>query len=492
MGDPITNPEIKYTQLFINNEWHNSESGRVFPVINPTTAEKICDIQEADKADVDKAVKAARAAFKRGSPWRTMDASKRGILLNKLADLIKRDITYLASLETVDNGKPYLDSVDDMEWAIDVLRYFAGWSDKVQGKTIPTDGSVFTYTRHEPVGVCGAITAWNFPLPMIVQKLGPALACGNTMVIKPAEQTPLTALYMCSLVKEVGFPPGVVNILPGYGPTAGAAISEHMDVNKVTFTGSTEIGHLIMQAAGRTNLKRVTLELGGKSPFIIFDDVDVDDAAIWAHAAIMTNHGQNCCAGSRTYVHEAIYDEFVEKCKIQAENRILGDPFDAVTMQGPQIDEDQFKKILDYIESGKKEGAKLQYGGERFGDKGYYIKPTVFSDVQDHMKIAREEIFGPVQSIIKFKDMDDVIERANNTTYGLAAGVLTKDVNRAMIMAQALEAGTVWINCYDVVKCHTPFGGYKMSGIGRELSEYALHEYTEIKTVTINIPQKNS
>lgn len=491
-NEAIRNPDIKYTQLFINNEWCNAETGRTFPVINPCNGEKICEVQEADKADVDRAVKAARAAFKRGSKWRTMDASARGALIRKLCELMKRDISYLSSLETLDNGKPFLDSVGDIEFAIDTMMYYAGWCDKIQGKTIPTDGSYFTFTRHEPVGVCGAIIPWNYPIPMAVWKLGPALACGNTVVMKPAEQTPLTALYLCSLIKEAGFPPGVVNMVPGYGPTAGAAIAEHMDVNKVAFTGSTEIGHVVMQAAGKSNLKRVSLELGGKSPFIIFGDVDVDEAAMYAYGAIMNNHGQNCCAGSRTYVHESIYDEFVAKAKTLAELRVVGDPFNAETAQGPQVDEEQFKKVLSFIESGKSEGATLQCGGERFGDEGYFIKPTVFSDVKDDMKIAREEIFGPVQSIIKFSDVDDVLERANNSSYGLAAGVVTDNINTALMMAQGLEAGSVWVNCYDVVTPQTPFGGFKMSGQGRELGEYALHEYTEIKTVTVNIPQKNS
>ncbi|KAK3596641.1 hypothetical protein CHS0354_039818 [Potamilus streckersoni] len=490
--EPIVNPEIKYKQIFINNEWHDSVSGKTFPVLNPCTGEKICDVQEGDKADVDKAVAVARAAFKRGSPWRTMDASKRGQLINKLADFIERDLQYLSSLETLDNGKPFLEAVEDILVCIKVLRYYAGWADKIHGKTIPVDGQYFTYTRHEPVGVCGQIIPWNYPLLMFVWKVGPALACGNTVVLKPAEQTPLTALYCAALVKEAGFPPGVVNIVPGYGPTAGAAITEHMDVDKVAFTGSTEVGHLVMQAAGKSNLKRVSLEMGGKSPLIIFADADLDDAAMWAHAAVMNNHGQNCCAGSRTFVEEAIYDAFVEKAKYMAENRIVGDPYDATTQQGPQIDEEQLNKIMGYIESAKKEGAKLESGGERLGSKGYFVKPTVFSDVTDDMKIAKEEIFGPVQSIIKFKDASEVIERANRTTYGLAAGVITKDINKALMMAHSLEAGSVWVNCYDIVTAQTPFGGFKMSGHGRELGEYALHEYTEIKTVTIKIPQKNS
>lgn len=490
MSEPIRKPEIKYTQLFINNEWVNSKTGKTFATINPCTGEKICEVQEGDKADIDEAVKAARAAFKRGSPWRKMDPSKRGALLYKLTELIKRDIVYLASLETTDNGKPFQDAIGDMEHVIEVLKYYAGWCDKITGKTIPVDGSFFTFTRHEPVGVCGAIIPWNYPASMLSWKLGPALACGNTVVVKPAEQTPLSALFICSLIKEAGFPPGVVNVVPGFGPTAGAAISEHMDINKVAFTGSTEVGHLVMQAAGKSNLKRVTLELGGKSPLIVFADANLELAAQYAHSAIMANHGQNCCAGSRTFVEASIYDEFVTMCKTMAENRTVGDPFEDSTQQGAQIDEEQFTKILGLIQSGKDEGATLQCGGERFGEKGFFIKPTVFSDVKDDMRIAKEEIFGPVQSIIKFTDKEEVLERANNTTYGLAAGVMTQDIDKALFMSQNLEAGSVWINCYDILGPSTPFGGFKKSGMGRELGEYALHEYTEIKTVTMNFPGK--
>ncbi|KAH3809563.1 aldehyde dehydrogenase 1A1-like isoform X2 [Dreissena polymorpha] len=490
MSAPIRSPEIKYTQLFINNEWVNSQSGRTFPTLNPCTGKEICQVQEADKADVDLAVKAARAAFRRGSPWRKLDASKRGQLMNKLARLMRDNITYIASLETLDNGKPFGEAYEDIIASAETIEYYAGWCDKIHGQTIPVDGSFFTFTRHEPVGVCGAIIPWNYPVLMLVWKVGPALACGNTLVLKPAEQTPLSALYMASLIKEAGFPPGVVNIVPGYGPTAGAAIAEHMDINKVAFTGSTEVGHLVMQAAGRTNLKRVSLELGGKSPFIIFEDCDLDQAATFAHAAIMTNHGQNCVAGSRTFVQESIYDEFVAKCKALAQKRAVGDPFDSSVQQGPQIDEEQLNKILGLIESGKKQGASLQCGGERHGDTGYFVKPTVFSDVTDDMRIAKEEIFGPVQSILKFKDADEVLQRANNTSYGLAAGVMTRDISKALMMSQNLEAGSVWVNCYDIVKPQTPFGGFKMSGQRRELGEYALQEYTEVKTVTINFPDK--
>ena len=487
------NTEIKYTKIFINNEWHDAVSGKTFPTFNPATGEKLCDVAEGDKADVDKAVAAARDAFKLGSTWRTMDASQRGILLNKLADLVERDREYLARLETLDNGKTYGDSYAvDLPVATNTYRYYAGWADKIHGKTIPVDGNFLTFTRHEPVGVCGQIIPWNFPLAMQAWKLGPALCAGNTVVLKPAEQTPLTALYVASLIVEAGFPPGVVNIVPGYGPTAGAAISSHPDVDKVAFTGSSEVGHLIKQAAGASNLKRVTLELGGKSPKIVFADADLDDAIEVSHHALFFNMGQCCNAATRIFVEESIYDEFVKRSIERAKKRKLGDPFDPSSEQGPQIDQEQFDKIMDLIESGKKEGATLGCGGKRFGEKGLFIEPTVFSDVKDNMRIAKEEIFGPVMQILKFKTIDEVIERANNTSYGLAASVMTKDLDKALTVAQGVRAGTVWVNTYGAVKPQTPFGGFKESGNGRELGEYGLQQYSEIKTVTIKLPQKNS
>nr|XP_002128130.1 aldehyde dehydrogenase, mitochondrial [Ciona intestinalis] len=493
LPDPILKPKIQYTQIFINNEWRNSISGKTFATINPCTEEKICDIQEGDKADVDLAVKAASEAFKLGSPWRTMDASQRGVLLNKLADLINRDRHILASLETLDNGKPYNVSYNvDLELVIRCYRYYAGFADKNHGKLIPMDGNAHAYTRHEPVGVCGQIIPWNFPLLMQAWKLGPALSMGNVVVMKPAEQTPLTALYVAALIKEAGFPPGVVNMIPGYGPTAGAAISEHMDVDKVAFTGSTEVGHLIMQAAGKSNLKRVTLELGGKSPNIIFEDADLDYAVEMAHFGLFFNMGQCCCAGSRVFVQESIYDEFVKKSVARAKKRTVGSPFETGVEQGPQVDAEQFKKIQELIQSGKDEGAELLCGGERHGDKGYYIQPTVFGNVKDHMRIATEEIFGPVQQIMKFKTMEEVIERANNTVYGLAAAVFTKDLNTAITVSNSVRAGTVWVNTFNSFSSMTPFGGYKMSGQGRELGEYGLANYTEVKCVIIKTPSKNS
>jgi len=488
---PIKNPEVKVTQMFINNEFVNAESGKVFPTINPCTGEKIIDVQEADKADVDKAVAAAKAAFKLGSPWRRMDASERGRLLSKLADLVEEDIAYIGSLETLDNGKPYHTAIGDLQFCIKVMRYYAGWSDKYCGKSIPVDGNFFCYTRHEPVGVCGQIIPWNYPMLMFTWKLAPAVALGNCVVIKGAEQTPLTALYMGTLIKKAGYPPGVVNILAGYGPTAGAAMSNHPDVNKIAFTGSTEVGKIIMEAAGASNLKRVTLELGGKSPLVVFADADLEAAVKAAHDHVMTNMGQCCIAASRTFVHEDIYDEFVKKSAELAKKRVVGDPWEKVD-QGPQIDDVQFNKILGMIKTGEKEGAKLEAGGGRVGDKGYFIQPTVFSGVEDSMTIAREEIFGPVQSIFKFKTIDEVLERANSTTYGLAAGCFTNDINTAHTFTQGIQAGSVWVNCYEVVNAQAPFGGFKMSGLGRELGEYGLAQYTEVKNIVYKIPVKNS
>ncbi|KAM9330702.1 uncharacterized protein PAF06_017093 [Gastrophryne carolinensis] len=490
---PLTNLKIQYTKIFINNEWHDAVSGKKFPVINPATGEKICDVAEGDKADIDKAVKAAREAFALGSTWRTMDASQRGRLLHKLADLMERDHLILATLESIDAGKPFQDSYFvDIPASVEPLRYCAGWADKNQGRTIPIDGDYFAYTRHEPIGVCGQIIPWNFPLLMFSSKIALALCCGNTVVIKPAEQTPLTALYMGSLIKEAGFPPGIVNIVPGYGHTAGAAITNHMDVDNVGFTGSTEVGKLIVQAAGKTNLKRVSLELGGKSPLIVFADADLDYAVELAHQGLFYHQGQVCIAASRLFVEESIYDEFVRRSVERAKKRNLGDTLKPGVDHGPQIDKEQFNKVLGLIESGKKEGAKLECGGGPWGNKGFFIQPTVFSDVKDHMRIAKEEIFGPVQQIMKFKTVEEVIKRANNTTYGLAAGLLTKDLDKAITVSNALQAGTVWVNTYSTGTSQVPFGGFKMSGNGREMGEYGLHEYTEVKTTIIKISQKNS
>ena len=484
---PEQKVKIGSTQLLINNEWVESASGKRFETIDPATGEVICDVAEADAPDVERAVAAARAAFE-GGDWSKMSATQRGALLYKLADLMEENKEELARLETLDNGKPLNDSLNaDVPLAIACYRYYAGWADKVQGKTIPINGPYFCYTRHEPVGVVGQIIPWNFPLLMQAWKLAPALATGNTVVLKTAEQTPLSALRVGELILEAGFPPGAVNILSGYGPTAGAAIAHHMDVDKVAFTGSTEVGHLIMEAAAKSNLKRVTLELGGKSPNIIFADADMEQALAGAHFGLFFNQGQCCCAGSRLFVEEKCYDEFVAKTVEVAARRTVGNPFDPNTMQGPQVDKVQFDRVMGYIETGVREGAQMLCGGTQVGDRGYFIKPTVFADVQDDMTIAREEIFGPVMSIIKFKDIDEVVRRANNTMYGLAAAVWTKDIGKAHAIAHSVRAGTVWVNCYDVFDAAAPFGGFKQSGMGRELGEYGLQQYTEVKTVTVKM-----
>ncbi|GFO42018.1 aldehyde dehydrogenase, mitochondrial, partial [Plakobranchus ocellatus] len=439
----IQNPEIKCAKIFINNEFVNAESGKTFQTIDPATEQVICEVAEGDKADVDKAVKAARDAFRLGSPWRRMDATDKQDLMIKLADLIERDRDYLASLETLDNGKPFLIShAVDVALTVKCLRYHAGWATKNLGHVVPMDGDFFSYIRKEPVGVCGQIIPWNFPMLMQAWKLGPALATGNTVVMKPAEQTPLTALYIAKLAAEAGYPPGVINIVPGYGPTAGAAIAEHMDVDKVAFTGSTEIGQLIPQMAARSNLKRVTLELGGKSPQIVFADSDLDKALSFTHLGLFFNQGQCCTAGSRIFVEDKIYNDFVEMATEKAKQRKVGNPFTNVD-QGPQVDKDQMTKILELIDSGKKEGAKMTVGGDRVGDKGYYVAPTVFADVQDNMRIAKEEIFGPVMQILKFRSDEELLARAHDTVYGLAASVYTQDVDRAITMANSLRAGTV-------------------------------------------------
>ena len=483
---PVSEPKVRQTKLLIDGEWCDAVSGKTFATFNPATEAKIADVAEGDAADVDKAVKAARRALESG-PWSKMDARDRGRLLNKLADLVEANVEELAALETLDNGKPIRDArAADLPLVIDCLRYYAGWADKMHGQTIPVRGNYFTYTRREPVGVAGQIIPWNFPLLMVAWKWGPALASGCTVVMKPAEQTPLTCLRIAELAMEAGIPKGVINVVPGYGPTAGAALVKHPGVDKIAFTGEHRTAQIIMTDAAAT-LKRLTFELGGKSPNVIFADADLDAAVAGTEFGLFFNQGQCCCAGSRVFVEEKIHEKFVEKLASRASGRKLGNPFDPETTQGPQVDKDQFEKILSYIDKGTAAGATKVTGGKRWGDKGFFIEPTVFDRVTDDMPIATDEIFGPVLSILPFKSEEEVIERSNKTMYGLAAAVWTRDVGKAHRFAKRVRAGTIWVNCYDVFDAGAPFGGFKMSGIGRELGEAALANYTELKTVTMSM-----
>jgi aldehyde dehydrogenase (NAD+) len=480
--------QVKHTNLFINNEYVPSVTGRTFETINPATEEKIADVAEAMPEDIDLAVAAARKAFDEG-PWRTMDPVARGRIIYKLADLIEQNKDELAALEALDNGKPvFIAGIVDVPTIAAKLRYFAGWADKISGKVIPISGPFLAYTKSEPVGVCAQIIPWNFPLIMAGMKLGPALACGNTVVLKPAEQTPLTALRLGELIVEAGFPKGVINIVPGVGPTAGSHLTKHAGVDKVAFTGSTKVGYELMRESHVHNLKRVTLELGGKSANIILDDADMDLAIAQSQFGLFMNNGQTCIAGSRVFVQEGIYDEFVRRSAEAASTAVVGDPFDPASQQGALISRAQFDKVLGYIESGKQDGARLVAGGNRVGDRGFFVEQTVFADVTDDMKIAREEIFGPVMSILKFKTIDEVIERANAPAFGLGAGVVTSSVDNAIKLSNGLRAGTVYVNCYGKIDTNTPFGGFKDSGVGRELGEAGLNAYLENKTVIIKRP----
>ena len=474
---------ISATRLLINGQWVNSASGKTFPTINPATGDVITQVQEADAADVDKAVSAARAAFDKG-PWRRkVTPSQRGVMLNRLADLIEKHADELAQLESLDNGKPYhVARAADLPLVIACYRYYAGWADKQQGKTIPVNGNYFCYTKHEPVGVVGQIIPWNFPLLMQAWKLGPALATGCTVVMKPAEQTPLSALRLGELIMEAGFPEGVINIVPGYGETAGAALAAHNDVDKVAFTGSTEVGKMIVKAAAG-NLKKVSLELGGKSPNVVFKDADMKKAIQGAAMAIFFNHGQCCCAGSRLYIEKDAFDEVVEGVADQAKKIKLGPGMNPDTQMGPLVSDEQLARVTGYLESGFKEGAKAVVGGKRHGDQGYFVEPTVLVDTNENMKCVKEEIFGPVVAAIPFERTEDVVERANNNPYGLAAAVWTKDISKAHQLAAEMRAGTVWVNCYNVFDAAMPFGGYKESGWGREMGHDALELYTETKAV---------
>jgi aldehyde dehydrogenase (NAD+) len=481
---PVRQPRIQHTDCFINGRWVPSVSGKTFETINPATEEVIAEVAEGDKEDIDRAVKAARAAFEKG-PWAKMDARDRGRLMFRLADLIEEEIDELAALESLDNGKPYSEARNgDLPLVLDALRYYAGYADKIHGSTIPVRGNYFTYTRREPVGVAGQIIPWNFPMLMVAWKWGPALASGCTIVMKPAEQTPLTCLRMAQLAKEAGFPDGVINVVPGFGPTAGGALVDHPGVDKIAFTGEHRTAQIIMRNAANS-LKRLTFELGGKSPNVVMADADLDRAVKGSYIGLFLNQGQCCCAGSRVFVDKRVKDEFVDRLTKLTKNRKVGDPFDASTEQGPQVDKAQFDKIMSYIEKGKQGGAKCVSGGQRVGDKGFFIQPTVFDDVTDSMAIAQDEIFGPVMSVLSFDDWEDMIQRANDTFYGLAAAIWTRDVSKAHEFARRVRAGTVWVNCYDVFDAAAPFGGFKMSGQGRELGEEGLKAYTENKTVTI-------
>ncbi|KAH9627188.1 hypothetical protein KSS87_020734, partial [Heliosperma pusillum] len=482
--EPITPPvKVEYTKLLINGQFVDSASGKTFKTFDPRTGNLIAEVAEGDAEDINRAVAAARKAFDEG-PWPKMTAYERSKILLKFADLLDEHTEEIAALETWDNGKPYEQAAKlELPMCSRLIRYYAGWADKIHGLTARADGPYHLQTLHEPIGVAGQIIPWNFPILMFVWKVGPALATGNTIVLKTAEQTPLTALYAAKLLQEAGLPDGVVNVVSGYGPTAGAALASHMDVDKLAFTGSTDTGKIVLGMAAESNLKPVTLELGGKSPFIVCKDADVDKAVELAHFALFFNQGQCCCAGSRTYVHESVYDEFVAKAKARAIQRVVGDPFRKDIEQGPQIDSDQFEKVMRYIKSGISSGATLETGGERYGSKGFYIQPTVFSDVKDNMLIAQDEIFGPVQSILKFNDLQDVIHRSNATRYGLAAGVFTRDIDTANTLVRSLRVGTVWVNCFDIFDAAIPFGGYKMSGQGREKGIYSLMNYLQVKAV---------
>jgi aldehyde dehydrogenase (NAD+) len=473
------------TRLFIDGDFVAGAAGRTFAAVNPATGESLCQVHEAGAEDVGRAVRAARRALEDG-PWSRMDAADRGRLLLRLADLSEQHAEGLAALESLGGGKVLAESREDVQGVADTLRYYAGWADKIEGRTVPVRGGYLSYTLRQPVGVVGQIIPWNYPLLMLAMKWGPALACGNTVVMKLAEQTPLSGLRMAELTREAGFPPGVVNVVNGFGRTAGAALVSHPDVDKVSFTGSTQTGKAIQRAAADT-LKRCTFELGGKNPNVVFADCDLDCAVEGAVYAIYYNAGQCCTAGSRLFVEESIHGEFVRRLADRARRRRLGDPLDPATEQGPQVSKDQMDKVLGYVATGCREGADLVAGGRRFGDRGFFVEPTVFDRVRDDMTIAREEVFGPVAAVLPFRDEDEVLRRANASCYGLAAAIWTRDLDRALRFARQAQAGTVWVNCYHMVDTTTPFGGFKMSGLGRENGAAALEHYTEVKTVTIKV-----
>jgi len=492
-AQPAASDQPRKYQLFIDGQWVDAESGKTFTTPNPATGQTLAEVAEGDKADIDKAVQAARRAYE--GKWSKMSARDRGRLLYKLAQLIEENSKELAALETADNGKPIRESqYVDLPQVVENFEYFAGYATKIEGETIPVPGQMFNYTLREPIGVCGQIIPWNFPLLMAAWKLAPALAAGNTIVLKPAEQTPVNAMELGRLIQEAGFPDGVVNIVPGYGETAGAALAAHPGIDKIAFTGSTEVGKIIARAAA-DNLTKVSLELGGKAPNIVFADADMEQAVNGAMMGIFFNQGQVCCAGSRLFLSEEIKDEFLDRFKEKAQKVRVGDPMDAATHMGPQVSEEQLNRIKGYVDIAREEGAQVLTGGcppELEGDfqRGYFFQPTIFGDVKNQMRVAQEEIFGPVTSVITFTDEEDLVKQANETIYGLSAGIWTRDIVRAHRFARDIHAGTIWINTFNMFNAASPFGGFKQSGYGREMGKHALELYTQVKSVWVDLSGK--
>jgi phenylacetaldehyde dehydrogenase len=473
-------------KLLIGGKWVPAKSGKTFETINPAHEEVLAIVAEGDNADVDDAVQAARKAFE-GGKWPVIGPHQRARYLFRIAELIETNAKELAKLITLDNGKPIEESIAEAARAAETFRYYGGWATKIYGETNPSDPSLFSYSLREPIGVCGQIIPWNGPLSTISWKVAPALACGNTVVLKPAEQTPLPALRLGELMLEAGVPEGVINIVTGFGPTAGAAIGAHPDIDKVAFTGSTEVGKLILRASAG-NLKRVSLELGGKSPNIIFADADLERAVALSARGVFRNQGQVCCAATRMFVQESIYDEFAERIAAKANEIKLGEPLDKTTTMGPLVSQEQHERVLGYLKLAREEGADTRAGGERGPQpKGYFVKPTIYTGAKNGMRISREEIFGPVAVVIPFKDENDAVIQGNDTIYGLAAAVWTRDLSRAHKLARALKAGSVWLNCYGIIDPIAPFGGYKQSGFGRELGMHSIELYTEIKSVYVKL-----